>query len=515
MNKSNIIKQFNPSLAQEDLKILNIYSKIEDKNNYQEDKVEEIRLIIEEELSKLRNKIIDTDLKLNTSLFADKKFLSETYSFEIPLQENYFLYPERATFKDNILTTKLSKSSLKSLVTNLSINNITARRNTDFRLIDNILYINKNDYYPYQELELNVPNKIISGYLHISFNRYESISILNTYTKEIQDTSVINSITLPITKDDRSFILRFENNENKKLTIKDFYITENSFELNTEILTKAISINQNLKQIGINTCDNYSDPNVNINYYISVNGEGFRDIRPLNKHKNLNLNSILSTDTELHEVLLTDVVTVDNKKLFMLNNVDSLNFHILYSFEDKLGTTVGSTQGNPLYVHAKENINIYLNLNEQIRINDVLFTATSDKYGIILNKGFNKIEVDNILWNQRITLLGKNIISIENNVIKYVDLITQEELSYNINSNETSIFFQLILKASIYLNPIESVLYTKDDILYVIKKSKSNENFIFIKYDSRAVETIQLKINMKTLDKNIPAYISSLTIRGV
>ena len=58
MNKSNIIKQFNPSLAQEDLKILNIYSKIEDKNNYQEDKVEEIRLIIEEELSKLRNKII-------------------------------------------------------------------------------------------------------------------------------------------------------------------------------------------------------------------------------------------------------------------------------------------------------------------------------------------------------------------------------------------------------------------------------------------------------------------------
>ena len=92
MSKTNIITKFNPFLDPDSVKILKLFEQIELKDSYQKDKVEEISNLILSETAKLKNRLIETELKLNTSLFADKKFLNETYSFEIPLREEYFIY---------------------------------------------------------------------------------------------------------------------------------------------------------------------------------------------------------------------------------------------------------------------------------------------------------------------------------------------------------------------------------------------------------------------------------------
>lgn len=513
MSKTNIITKFNPFLDPDSVKILKLFEQIELKDSYQKDKVEEISNLILSETAKLKNRLIETELKLNTSLFADKKFLNETYSFEIPLREEYFINPENASFKNNVLTTKVSKSNNIGNI-KLDINNITSRKNTDFKFIDNTLFIEKNNQYPYQELEINIPNKITTGYLYILFDKYDNISVLNSFTKEIQDKSIINSVTLPITKNDKSFILRFENNENKKINIREFYIVQNSFELNTEIITKPITINQNLKQIGINTCDNYSNENINIKYEISINNEEFKEIRPLNKHKNLELNSIISTDTYLHEYKLEKSITNTNLELFTLEELDNLDFNIIKSFKYKLGDNIGSIQGKTIFINIEEDITIYLNFNEKIVLNDKIITATDNNFPIILSKGFNKLDVSSVIWNQRIDLLNKQIISIEDNKIKYLNLITKEIITFTIPDNETSLFKQLILKANIYLDKVESKFFIKNNGLFILKEVPNNL-YIFVKYNNRLVNTIQLKINMRTLNKNIPAYISNLIIRGV
>ena len=197
-----------------------------------------------------------------------------------------------------------------------------------------------------------------------------------------------------------------------------------------------------------------------------------------------------------------------------MEELDNLDFNIIKSFKYKLGDNIGSIQGKTIFINIEEDITIYLNFNEKIVLNDKIITATDNNFPIVLSKGFNKLDVSSVIWNQRIDLLNKQIISIEDNKIKYLNLITKEIITFTIPDNETSLFKQLILKANIYLDKVESKFFIKNNGLFILKEVPNNL-YIFVKYNNRLVNTIQLKINMKTLDKNIPAYISNLIIRGV
>jgi hypothetical protein len=48
-----------------------------------------------------------------------------------------------------------------------------------------------------------------------------------------------------------------------------------------------------------------------------------------------------------------------------------------------------------------------------------------------------------------------------------------------------------------------------------LEKYNNNDLFIYFKYKNILVETIQIKIILKTLKQNNPVYVSTLTVRGV
>ena len=318
MKKSLIISKFNNELDEEELESIDLFNYIEEKNKFHNSEITKLNDYIKTKLSELNNKIIETDMKINSAIFGDKKFVNESYAFDIPLEENYFINPESMTFEDGILTNKVNKTSQTEKI-NLDVKNITSLKNTDFKFSDNKLQIFKNYDYPYQEIEINFNTSIISGFLNITLNKTDNISILDSYGKKIIENKITNKINLPINEDMNSIIIRFDDNKYKEFIIQEFYITKFNFELENEITTKLISINQNLKQIGINTCDNYSNKYSDIQYYISINKKPFKLIRPLNKQKNLDIDSIIYTDTEYSNLKLSDSVELSNKTVFLLS----------------------------------------------------------------------------------------------------------------------------------------------------------------------------------------------------
>ena len=347
----------------------------------------------------------------------------------------------------------------------------------------------------------------------------DNLTVLNRFGKELAPRTITNFIAQPISKDTKAIILRFNVNEKKDISINEFYIAENSFDLDSIVYTKPIGLNQELKEIGINTCDNYSDINSDISYEISINGGDYRDIRPLNKQKNLHLNSILAVDDSLTYYNLKQSIYNDNVNLYTTTDFKSTEVTIMESFRFKLGTDIGLLTGKELNILLKEDLDLILNLGDVISVNGTSIEAKEPSFKVSLKKGFNTLSIPEYLWNQRDNMLQYEILEVSPTVLKLKSKATGEVINklndFNPNtSKDNSIFLQLVLKAEIFYKNSNEKLFYLNDRLY-ITKSGDNNGHVFIKHSSNFVNTVQLKINLKSLNKTSPVYLSSLTIRGV
>lgn len=509
MKKSYVISKFNNELDTEELESIDLFNYIEEKNKFHNDEINKLNDFIKTKLSELNNKIIETDIKISSAIFGDKKFINESFAFDIPIEENYFINPQSMTFKDGILTNKINKTAQTEKII-LDVKNITSLKNTDFKFSDNKLQIFKNYDYPYQELEINFDTSITSGFLNILFNKTDNISILDNYGKKIIENKITNKINLPINENMNSIIIRFDDNKYKEFIIQEFYITKFNFELENEITTKLININQNLKQIGINTCDNYSNKYSDIQYYISINKNPFKLIRPLNKQKNLDIDSIIYTNTEYNNLKLTNSVEFLNKTLFLLPDLDSNPIDIIKSFEYKLGDNVFTLLNNEFYFYCNNDIQIKLNESDKFYFNNQLI---ENKNLLNIKKGFNKFKIDSLIWNQKENLEQYQLISITENKLTLKDRVSNDILVKDINKNE-SLFLKLFLEGDILFNEVYPKIYYENQSTYIEKENIDNI-YIYFKYKNTLVETVQLKIILKTLKQNNPVYVSTLTVRGV
>ena len=513
MKISNVINKFNPDLDKNNLDLVDVFYDTYKNLRKENENISQLETLIDREFNKLKNKIKDTELKINTSLFGSKKFINEAYAYEIPLSPEYFIDPDKASFKDNILTTKIVdiKGNNKKPI---RLENILSKRNTDLKIVDNIIYINKNEYFNYQEIEFRFPDNDSNGFVYIEFEKYENISILDSYGKELIPKAIINKIRYPVNRDTKSITLRFHNNIDKSIILKEAFLTQNNFELSTEIYSKKISINQTMSQIGINTCDNYSDELSDINYEISLNGNPFRPIRPLNKQKNLHLDSILTTSSIINSYKLepnTDSLYYD------LDVLKSYDFKILNIFKYKLGEDIGLVQQELIYIYLKEDYSIILNNTDIIEIDDTTYIANKDGYEIPLTKGFYKLKVSLDLWNQPLNTLNLKIKKADTNRI-IIDSESTEQtriIKFDKYSKENnSIFFQLIDKADIFLSK-ENIELNYINNIPTIEKEFNDNLYVYLYYLYNEINTVQLKITLKSLNKDHPVYVSSLTVRGI
>lgn len=518
MNKKNIFQEFNPKLSSGDLELIHLFDSLENKDGFQRDYISKLDKILIKNLNSLRERIVACNVKVNTAIFGNKKFINESYAYEVPIRKEYFDNNENINFNENILTNNPSKSSQNNKI-NLDIKSINSRKNTDFKFINNTLSIEKNDLYNYQEIQINLPEDVASGVMYISLNKYDNLTVLNRFGKELAPRTITNFIAQPISKDTKAIILRFNVNEKKDISINEFYIAENSFDLDSIVYTKPIGINQELKEIGINTCDNYSDINSDISYEISINGGDYRAIRPLNKQKNLHLNSILAVDDSLTYYNLKQSIYNDNVNLYTTTDFKSTEVTIMKSFRFKLGTDIGLLTGKELNILLKEDLDLILNLGDVITVNGTSIEAKEPSFKVSLKKGFNTLSIPEYLWNQRDNMLQYEILEVSPTVLKLKSKATGEIINklndFNPNtSKDNSIFLQLVLKAEIFYKNSNEKLFYLNDRLY-ITKSGDNNGHVFIKHSSNFVNTVQLKINLKSLNKTSPVYLSSLTIRGV
>lgn len=508
-----IIRAFNPSLDEDSLNLVQTVYECETNARLGRELLQRLEQEIIRGNSDIKRRCEELQVKLNTALFGNKKFINESYAFEIPLTEHYFKEPERVHFKDNTLTTKLSQDGTKSKI-DLKPTNIVSRKGTDFKFIGKSLHLEKNPSHAYQELEVILPKEVVSGHLYIRLDKYDNISVLNTYGRELLDKTITNTVSQVITKDTKSVILRFHNNKKKTFVLEDFYVTKENFSLVSEVESKPIKIGYTLSQIGINTCDNYSDDSIDISYKLSVNGGEYKEIRPLNKQKNINLNSILSVDTQEHYFELTDFSTIHDKFLFHTESITIPEFEVIRGFNLKLGVDEGLIRNRPIYLNCKEDTSIILHTDEKIEINNTEIQATKDNTEVPLKKGFNKIVAN---FQETENLLGKTDISISEGVMTYTLKGKKYNKLIDFNPNvkgKSSLVYQLITKGDIYLEPTKVTKRYVNNVLYLEKEHRLKNLHLFVKSKSLFVDTVQLKISLKSDSKNNPAFISSLTIRG-
>lgn len=509
MRKSEILSRFNPNLSSKELQSVEDFIKLQKRVSRQTKSVDSIDTLIERKTNELQQRLYELDIKVNSTLFGDRKFINESYAFEIPISEQFFEPNNNVVFKDNILTTKsVAIKSKESLL--LGISNIKPRKNTNFKYVNDVLTIQENEYYAYQELEINFPTDIVSGYFYIEFDTYNNISVLNKYGKELIPKQVTNKVKYPIALRDKAIVLRFNNNSKKTLKILDFYITQESFNTSSEVYSKPIDINRSISQIGLFSCDNYSSEDISLDYKISINGGTYKDIRPLNKQKNLNLNSILSTDFLIKEYKLKTAIVDKKDSYYLIEDFDYKAFNLIESFKYKLGDNVGYINTEEtIYINTPKERVFIVPKNVTVVLNKVKVEGGLEGKEVVLKEGFNSLEVSIEDWKQRHNLLEVEILEVQGSAIKFKDKFG----IINVINIEDSIFYQLY-DLDIYSTKLDSKLTFKNDKIY-ITKGDEDLAYVFIKERSVLVKTIQLKIDIKTLNKNTPPYISSLTLKAV
>ena len=321
MNKMSIIRSFNGELDETNLKIVDLFDKAECKGDYQESFIKDLDKLLTRSFNTLKERLEGCSVKINTAVFGDKKFINEAYAYEIPIEKEYFETEDlQVKFKDNILINESVKPSKDNKIP-LDIKSIVSKKNTSFKFINKVIQLDKNEFYSYQELQINLPKETKAGLMHIEFDSFNSITVLNRYGKEIASKVITKSITQPISTETEAIILRFNSNEKKDLNLIEFYVSENTYNLESTLYTKPIGIFQQLKEIAINTCDNYSDQNSELKYEISLNSGEFREIRPLNKQKNLDINSVISVDETLTYSKLEQAIYTEDLRLYTTDHL--------------------------------------------------------------------------------------------------------------------------------------------------------------------------------------------------
>lgn len=508
MNREAIVKAFNPYLRDKEAELVSKMSDQFDRVRLHTDSIENLRAAIIKAQSKLRLRLEQVSRTVQLALMGDKKFSTETYTYELPLEAPYF-NPEAVQITSGILTPKIKNKASKRK-RELPMNSLGSRKDTEFKIIGKKVALSQNTYFPYQEIEIKLPTDIVSGFLHLAFDTRQMISVLDSYGKEIEDTSVRDSLSLPISKDTKVYVIRFEDNQAKVFSIKDLFITDEQFEDKATFESAPIQINQELSEIALNTCDNYSDPNIDIKYELSVNGGVYREIRPLNKHKNVELSSVLLVDDSIKQAPLTRKLKTELGSMFITDELETQNIQIEKAFGKKLGA-------NWFNYFPDQVIHFYIDKPMTLEIEDtwnVRLNGFAVAGKVELPFGYNTLSCDSLAWNQVLDVATYDLISYEGDLMVLREIKTGDEVTKVIPSDTKSLFLQLFPYVDLYSDPTTVEKVYIQDKLY-LKADNVSSLFLFYKQQRVIVDRVRLKISMVSKDVATPAYISSITIRGV
>lgn len=497
---------------------------------------ERLRLIIEQLSGLLGDRLRESKQLLNSALLADRKLTGETFTSIIPLTYDYVSDSSTATLKDTIIM-GIEKDKMEGEeYINISGINITGEEHTVVKVNSRVFPYTlemHNKIRSYSQVKIDISTVIREGIFNLEFEESQVISILDSNNFELVPKHVTKQISLPVTFQTNNFKIRFFNNEIQKIKINKATYTDKIYIQEVTYESKKLAIEENLSQVVIDTCDNYSDPNVDIQYFIRFNTEEYQSLRPLNKFKiNLEdkyLQSIVLTDRYIdNEIIkIEENILEDGVFKFEIENLQ-VSVNKLRGFNKKLGDNLYSLEkyinknSYTINIFNKEEIEIVLNKDQSITLNNDLIQAKDKNLVLKLQKGFNRLEVDKTLWKEPVDLESTWIKEIKEDSLVVVDRETEEirEIPYIFNTlqaSTNSIYLQLLESESqVFIEEIEMFKkVSKTDTVEYIYKSDPNPIYIASYSRKKEINSIQLKAVMKSKDKRTCPFISRIILKGV
>lgn len=548
---------------------IDLISRINDTNK---DRLDSIKSITRTELIKIRKKLEECKNNVKEALLSERKLIGESYTAVLPLDKDHVTENTTVTINDGVVlgTGYFSFDNDDANILDLDTTYIGGQEETEFKIVsDKNRYplkfqIRKNFYNNYQQIKITLPRITQVGILFIEFEKEEVFSILDKDGYEIIPKHISRQIQFPVNSNSRSFSIRLLENKDRELIVNSLYFTEQIYNATTIYESRVFDVNERLSLLSIQTCDNYTDKNVDIKYEISVNNDDYEEFRPNGKLKdNLKQTIIRASKLNLENTIILSSPVLDNGvyKFYTEEGV-IINSEIkIKAFSWKLGTDFNSVEtfiepnhnlfivsenGIPipnvltephdltllgekysgdkffnLYFVVRKEFDIYLNDNLEFYNNKELINKEKigDKY--TFKRGVHNIKILKTLWKETVDLEKYILHSLSNNRITVIDRKSgnkiEEKFIYNPSLNEyTSLYLQVFNRnMDIYLR--EEVLNKKLDDSFVEYFYKDDYYPIYIISESVQilVKSIQIKATMKSLDKITCPYISNITIRGI
>lgn len=545
-------------------------NKIANLQNVTSDRIEEVRALVQERVIDLRQRLESCKLNVKQALVAERSLIGESYTAIVPLEKEYASKNTTAVIKDGIIFGSgfISEPSGTELL-KLDTVYISGQEDTEFKIISEQnkyplkLKLKKNYYSNYQQIKVNLPKITQSGILFIEFDSTETVSVLNKDGYEIISKYITDKIEFPVNNESRSFSLRLLDNSAREIKIKALYFTENIYNTQTTFETVPFTVDANLTFLSVQTCDNYTDKNINIKYEVSINSEPYEEFRPNGKLKDSLRQSIIKTSKFNVENMLKISEPVLDGGVYKFYTEDLVSSEVKFrALSWKLGEDFQSIENflepegasflydesyrplrtdgvsflhkDKLLLTGKKDmlINMFLVVREEFELvlNDLMVleidglkvskeTVPEGKY--VLKRGVHNIKVSEALWKEVVDLNKYYIESIADGFITVVDRTTGEKLVeefyYDPKENAfTSVYLQIFdKKVDVYLR--EESLKRKYDNNYVEYFYKDDPYPIYVLSEATAiqVDSVQLRVTMNSLDEVTCPFISNITIRGI
>ena len=521
---------------------IDILSNINNKNS---ERIEGIKSVIQTKLLEVRRNLENCKLKVQEALLSERKLIGESYTAVLPLDKDYISKSTTALVENNMTLGVGYESELTSEnLLNLDTLYIGAQEETVLKIESETLNsyplklkLNKNFYNNYQQIKITLPRITQTGILYLEFDKQEAFSILNRDGYEIIPKHISNTVKFPVNNDSRSFSIRLLENTDREIIVKALYFTEQIYNTTTVYESTIMSVEEDLSLLSVQTCDNYTDKNVNIKYEISVNEREYEEFRPNGKLKGNLTQSIIKASILNYEntIKLSNPILDNGVYKFYTNELINSEIKVKafsWKFKEDFNSVESFVQDSHnhtselfynMFFVVKEDIKVVLNSILEFYDNGKLIKKETEGDVYTLKRGIHKIRVLKTLWKETVDLNKFSIFSILENKLTVIERETEEKktIDFIYNPSEdlvqsTSLYLQIFnKKVDIYLT--EEKLNKKLDNAFVEYFFKSNPYPLYVISESvqTRVNTIQIRATMTSLDKVTCPYISNITIRGI
>lgn len=483
------------------LLVKNVFEDNYKKSEETKEIINNINIEVGEKTDKLQYKINKVVEKVRGAILAERGTSGAIYTTQVPINKQQISENTTTTIRDNIafgipqsvdnIATDITLLQLKTLeFKNLYLSSINK---SSLDLLQDFVIQPKTQTSTPIEFKINLTGIVRTDSSLVL--ELKTHNIVEVYKNDImiRDKELIKNIIIPIDISTLSISFRFYPSIHRMNTIEFNKIgyTELIYDRETIFESKNININRDLSQLVIDTCDNSDDSNIDMNYFISINDEEWESFAPVQKHKALEKQSIITLDK--------------SKILTMYESIGVKNSEGDYRFY-----IPNNLQTNLVYEHP-----IYLKNNKRITNKEFILIPQNDiklVKAAILNSSSHKLFLNDkeVLDEEFNILKGINkLVAIYNNTIQPIKLSYIETLI-----GKDNIFIGKLLKEILKDENNEKYISLSVPEFKDSFDTKGSVYFPGLKL-KKTINTIKIRAVLSSKNKKTVPYISRILVRGI